>query len=347
MTHGSDPVGLRFGAHLVDVTVERDAARELDPVWDFVKPHFDVLYEREAAGVVQLRFAPIHELPLEASADETVVRRTSDPTKQIVARRWMVGTSTALYVESSATGFLLDPAGAGAQIFVSGRSRYHVSDFLRGVVWEIAGGSGSFVHAAAVVDRTGEGVIAFAGRKGAGKTTTALEFVVAGASYFSGDSLYLPNDGAGRCYSWPDYPYIGWGTLRMVEGAERMLAARGLVPGPDREKVLLPHDWLQTALGATQSQPPRMLRTVVLPRLHDDLPSTRPALCPTEPDPDALQGVIRQWSAPTEGWEPFLGAIRARCAPSPQPASSPAVTWFERRGQGRLDAAEIEAVLAS
>ncbi|MFW3165009.1 hypothetical protein WBQ28_10880 [Pseudomonas syringae pv. syringae] len=122
----------------------------------------------------------------------------------------------------------------------------HLIELVRyyGLLVESAKGS-AVLHSSAVVSRSHETVTAFAGVKGAGKTTTMLEYVLAGEhEYYSGDKLILDvQEGRVRARGWPDYPHIGLGSLRqhprLIEEFSELF---GLLNDPafgDRHKVLI------------------------------------------------------------------------------------------------------------
>ncbi|MDG4763009.1 hypothetical protein O7632_02610 [Solwaraspora sp. WMMD406] len=311
------------------------------PVLRFLAPHFRI---RPAAAASSAPISPLIEFePYDAwerpadDGEPTLVREVTDPTRNVWGRRWRRDGRTLIHIPSSTTVLDLADDATHAVVYVSPRSKHHASDFLRDVAWELVAGDGSFTHAAAV--STDDGVIAIVGNKGAGKTTTAIEFMRSGADFFTGDVLFLAhNDNS--CHSFPDYPHVGWGTLRI--NSELAAAARrhGLEPASDSTKVFLPHDIYQTALGVAQGRSPLPLRVVVAPQVAEP-GAARIVECRS---PDIVEPMSRETTRAGEGWESFVRLLRSGTAPAVSPVFQQAM-WFRRPGRGHPPAGQVAAVL--
>ncbi|GHE07298.1 hypothetical protein [Streptomyces alanosinicus] len=343
----SRTLSIRFAAQEINVTIHADAEQAVAPVLDFVQPHFSVDPVDPAAA---------HGLPLRISPLSTWTRPSGEPRRTMVRKgrsadthlwgdRWQVGDRTVIEIPSSRTVFDLATDGSELHVHVSDTSRYHLSDFLREAMWELAAvAGGTFIHAAAVAN--GCAAIALVGDKGAGKTTTALDLVHGGADFYSGDILYS-NDGAGQVYSFPDYPGVCWGTIRanpeLLEAAEEL----GHVQSPnDGDKVLLPHDIYWTALGVRKAAPPLPLGAIIVAHVSAAGPAR---IEPVAPRWDLLEALERGRSDAGEGWEPFLDEAGRRYArPAAPPSAAPVrpdVPWYTRLGQGRPSLEEIARFL--
>ena len=341
--------GLRFGDEVIVVSVASAAAAAMRPVLDFVQPHFELTAPlRRADAAVFLEFVERSQWSRPAEEGERTLVRRRTPGKHVFGERWRVDGRTILHVPSSDAVFDLADDGRQATVYVSSGSRYHASDLLRDIMWELAAPHGTFLHAAAV--SAPFGAIAVTGPKGAGKTTTALDLMYAGCGSYTGDVLFLA-DGANQAYSFPDYPHVGWGTLRSFPDLFATVTSEGLTPSSDQDKVLLPFDLYQKVVGVGQAQPPLPLRVVVVPDVTADGPAE---IAPTQPRPDLLAPMARQTSDPGQGWEPFLQQIRTRAA-ARHPAAARIrwldaghdLRWFARRGTGRLPAGQLRALLRS
>ncbi|RMV71068.1 hypothetical protein ALP05_200120 [Pseudomonas caricapapayae] len=149
----------------------------------------------------------------------------------------------------------------------------HLIELVRyyGLLVESAKGS-AVLHSSAVVSLSRESVTAFAGVKGAGKTTTMLEYLLAGKhSYYSGDKLLLDvQDGRVRARGWPDYPHIGLGSLRQHPRLiEEFPELTGMINDPacaDRHKVLIAPERFAEVFGRAPTGS-SWLDEVVLPQV--------------------------------------------------------------------------------
>jgi hypothetical protein len=314
----------------------------MEPVVRFVQPHFQIAAAARIGAAILIEFLGRTAWERPAGDGERTLIRRRTPGKHVWGERWRARGRTVLHVPSSDTAFDLADDGGHARVYVADGSRYHASDLLRDVMWELAAAEGTFIHAAAVTDSAG--VIAVTGPKGAGKTTTAVDLVHSGCAFYTGDVLFVA-DTTNAAYSFPDYPHVGWGTLRTFPRLLSAVTSLGLRPSDDAEKVLLPHDLYQTVLGVAQSPPPLPLHTVVVP----DLDAQGPArIVPVPPRPELLARMERQTSDPGEGWEPFLAMVGAQAAAKDTRhgwlESERELRWYARLGAGRVPVEQLRAV---
>lgn len=149
----------------------------------------------------------------------------------------------------------------------------HLIELVRyyGLLVESAKGS-AVLHSSAVVSRSRDAVTAFAGVKGAGKTTTMLEYVLGSEhEYFSGDKVLLDvQDGRVRARGWPDYPHIGLGSLRQHPSLlQAFPELADLINDPaqdDRQKVLIAPERFSEVFGRAPTGT-AWLEEVVLPKV--------------------------------------------------------------------------------
>ena len=82
-------------------------------------------------------------------------------------------------------------------------------------------------------------VVIISGDKGAGKSTILLELVEhCGYQILSGDKVLVTLNSQGRpvASGWPDYPHLGYSTIRKYEGlSEIARLEKDYVPAPDHE----------------------------------------------------------------------------------------------------------------
>ncbi|MFD7548333.1 hypothetical protein [Streptomyces sp. NPDC059816] len=343
----SRTLSIRFAEQEISATIHLDAEQAVEPVLAFLQPHFSVDPLDPAAG----RGLPLRISPLigwtrpSAEPRQTMVRKGRSADTHVWGDLWQVDNRTVIEIRSSHTVFDLANDGSDLHVYVSDTSRYHLSDFLREAMWELAVvGGGTFIHAASVGN--GQAAVALVGDKGAGKTTTALDLVQGGADFYSGDILFTYAD-SGQMYSYPDYPGVCWGTIRANPALLSATAELGLAPSPDDgAKVLLPHDIYWTALSVQKSAPPLPLGAIVIANVSAPGPAR---IEPAAPQWDLLETLDRGGSAPGEGWEPFLYEAGRRYAhPGGIPLTSslrPDVPWYTRLGRGRPSLEDITLFL--
>ncbi|MEV5047151.1 hypothetical protein AB0N20_21550 [Streptomyces griseoincarnatus] len=335
---------VEFAGRAFTLRIAAGAEAAMAPVLSFIAPHFPTrpTPAPPACAALQIDVEPYDAWqPPNGGGERTLVRKTGNPARDVWGSRWRQRRQTLLHIPASSTAFALDDDATHAVVYVSAHSQYHVSDFLRDVAWELAAGHGWFIHAAAV--STQSGVIALVGPKGAGKTTTAIEFMRAGADFFTGDVLFLARDD-NACHSFPDYPHIGWGTLRSHQELAAEAQRLGLKPAADQDKVFLPHDVYRIMLGAGQGRSPLPLRAVVLPQVatHGAARITRSGAA------ESIEAMPRETTYADQGWEPFVRLLRTGTALEQSLVSHPGLDralWFSRLGRGRPAADQMAAVL--
>jgi hypothetical protein len=172
------------------------------------------------------------------------------------------------------------------ELRVTPASTIQVIDFVRDLIIRNQESLGTVVlHASGATD--GASVLAVAGTKGAGKTTTLLSVLRhPGWSYFTGDKLFCrPVDGGVELSPWRDYPYVGVGTIRTDPGL-RDWVRREVDPGLDgrapTEKLLLDPDVFEAWLGSPFDATPRRLAAILLPEVRPGEPLRTRTL--TEPN---------------------------------------------------------------
>jgi len=219
----------------------------------------------------------------------------------------------------------------------------HLIELVRyyGLLVEQARGT-AILHSAAVRDPRSGGVVAIAGLKGAGKTTTLLDLVQhQGYRYFSGDKLLLDVvHGRLRARGWPDVPHIGLGTLRQhPELAERLggdaLAAFDRSQADER-KVLLSPEAFAAAVG--RSPVGRgWLERIVLPEVAAEGPVCIRRLAGAEVAALLAEPAIFEWphtfiTATWHGMAPG-GPPLQRCVPLEVARALVGLPWTHSAGR--------------
>jgi hypothetical protein len=184
-------------------------------------------------------------------------------------------------------GYRIDAQRRTIEFFAGDNGFIHLIELVRyyGLRAEQARGS-CVLHASAVADARTGAVTAIAGLKGAGKTTTMFSMVASGRSlYFSGDKLLLDVHAGGvRARAWPDFPYIGAGTLRThpeLTGRLGLSHVLGDDSIADRRKFLVdPLDFRRAMPFASKAEGP--LGAVVVPQVDHSGPARAPRLSGAE-----------------------------------------------------------------
>lgn len=225
----------------------------------------------------------------------------------------------------------------------------HLIELVRyfGLLVEQSRGT-AILHSSAVIDGTSGGVVAIAGVKGAGKTTTMLDLVLGrGNGYFSGDKLLLDVvDGRLRARGWPDYPHIGLGSLRQHPALVERLgsqAAAALDPTrADSDKILITPEAFAGALGRSPVGS-GWLERIVLPEVAMDSALHSRALRGEEIDDVLRDPRIFEWPHTfiTSTWHGMPPADRAmeRRVAAPVAAALGTLPWISTPGRSSLVAA--------
>lgn len=292
--------------------------------------------------------------PVPAGAVPVFVRRSR--TEFFTVRAHRVGTveRPALACDASAARLTFTPGRHHVQFDLPGhRPGRELIELVRSTVLGNEENHGVVVLHAAVVDLGGRAVV-IVGRKGAGKTSAALEMVLHhGARLLSGDKALLLPGGAGvgdvRVAGWPDWPHVGLGTAsRFPELVERFdLGARvgEATAAGDlwsmRHKVPLDPPGYAEVVGACPPGTVLPVAAVLYPCLG---PDTAGGLTPADHGPERLAPHVESsFESGTPGWNPLV-------APSPlldghqrdavhRLAGRPA---FELAGGGDLRPADLD-----
>ena len=222
----------------------------------------------------------------------------------------------------------------------------HLIELVRyfGLLVEQAKGT-AILHSSAVLDGKTGGVIAIAGVKGAGKTTTMLDLVLGqGHRYFSGDKLLLDVvDGRLRARGWPDYPHIGLGSLRQHPALIERLGGQAdaaLDPArADSDKILLTPEAFAGA-GGPRPRGGRRLERIVLPEVAVDRALSPRALRGEDIDDLLRDPRIFEWphtfvTSTWHGMPPADQAMQRRVA-APVAAALGTLPWISTPGRSAL-----------
>ncbi len=222
----------------------------------------------------------------------------------------------------------------------------HLIELVRyfGLLVEQAKGT-AILHSSAVLDERTGGVVAIAGIKGAGKTTTMLELVLGqGHRYFSGDKLLLDVvDGRLRARGWPDYPHIGLGSLRqhpaLIERLGREAEAALDPARPDSDKILLTPEAFAAAVGRSPVGS-GWLERIVLPEVAVDRALSTRALRGEDIDDLLRDPRIFEWPHTfiTSTWHgmPPADRVMARRVAAPVAAALATLPWISMPGRAAL-----------
>jgi hypothetical protein len=309
----SETAFLRFTRTALRLEVDDEARSAFAPVLAFFR-HSRADAAGDADFSVSVRaYDPAALAAARDGGEEVAIRRSSAPEFDIpVWRRrlgdgWLfAGERISIRAPASCAG-----RGEGFELGVAPGSTIHGIEFLRDLVIRHEELRGTVVlHAAAVTD--GSGVVAIAGAKAAGKTTTLLAAARApGWRYFSGDKLFCARDGAAiACRPWRDYPYVGVGTARSDPDLLRFMEAEagGALAGRgDRDKVLLDPERFERFLGADFRDEPLPLAGLLLPAVAPGAESrVRPVDDPAERWSLVNQVVERSCDTTFFTWQSYL-----------------------------------------
>jgi hypothetical protein len=256
----------------VQFDVSPEAQADFAPVLGFFRHSLSESPDNDPQFVLSV--APRGDVCLDPRRTEEVdIRRSSVPEFTFSASR-VREKEAVLYTNENATVRLprhLRSVRNRVEVGMTGNAIIQVIDLIRDLVTRHEEACGTIIlHASAVV--YGDEVVAIAGSKGAGKTTTLLRLLAGQeASYFTGDKLFCWSKG-GRLWAlpWRDWPYVGVGTLRtspqLSAFAERSLDL-DLDGQPAELKLLLDPDQFEQLIGAKFDVRERPIGAVVLPRI--------------------------------------------------------------------------------
>ncbi|HET8641153.1 MAG TPA: hypothetical protein VFM37_04400 [Pseudonocardiaceae bacterium] len=272
---------LNFLGTTVRFDVDPAAEAAFAPVRAFFRGLFSARPRQDATFVITVSaFDPESEVdPSVWAIEPTVVRRST--AREFTFDAHLVDEGTRRHYVNRST-WLDTPRDARTDpmfgLRITPASRIQVLDFVRDLVIRNEESRGTVVlHASGVTD--GSSVVAIAGPKGAGKTTTMLSALRSPRwSYFTGDKLFCEVvDGDVLVHPWRDYPYVGVGTIladpRLTE-LVRDTVDPDVAVRPSGEKLLLDPDVFEAWLGADFRAQPRRLAAVLLPQVRPGEPLT-------------------------------------------------------------------------
>jgi hypothetical protein len=305
------------------------ALSHLEQSFGFLRSHFTIQPDSVPTADCLIDIVSFDEIKVHDHArgdgTETVMKLASRRHYVVSGARFATATGHLIVTEKTRTAYLFDYRSAAARLFVSPGSWVHIIEFLRALVWELEVARGTLVLHAAAVEKDGA-AYALSGAKGAGKTTTLLDILRSpGFRFVSGDKLFATRgaDGGIGVTGWPDFPHVGWGTIkarpRLFKAVVRDL---GLVPSDNpREKVVLPHAWYREVIGFEICARRLPLAAFVLPQIDVSNPDAPSTLSRTHLNDSAIAGIVesRKRPGPREGWEPYFAAVTARVRPRDHP----------------------------
>ena len=270
---------LRFGSVGLALAGARPAAA--DWALRFLAPQFALDEAPSAADapdpVATLTFADDRgALPAEPDDAEAIhVRRSASPFFTIAARRWTDGDVEAVAAQDG-TAFAFDRAARTIVVVVGDGARGGLAlvELIRDLVLKAVENAGAVVLHAAAVDAGGAAVLVVGG-KGSGKSTTALELVRHhGLALLSGDKVVVDDAGGElRVRGWPDYPHLGYATLRKHDGLTALAGVDPSAPAPEDHafsatgKYAVDPFGFRTLLATVADGAPRPVAGLVLPAI--------------------------------------------------------------------------------
>jgi hypothetical protein len=299
-------VRLTLGWTTFTLDVEPEVAAEFAAVRAFFRDAMVADDSGEPASFI-VRVVPWDEGVLRFAmerGERIVLRRSSaapfnfDAWRAVDGDRWTYANEhTQLHAPRVCGG-----RGDRLTIAITAGSTHQVVDLLRDLAWRHEEQCGRVVLHASGFLREG-GVVAVAGPKGAGKTTTLLTALADPRHrYFSGDKVVC-DVVAGELVAapWPDWPYVGVGSIRACEPLAEQVRATD--PAFDtrgvREKLLLdPADFARWFPSVPLSARPR-LAGLLLPRVEPGRPYAARAVRHVEEKWAHLLNVVDRTSGTT------------------------------------------------
>lgn len=269
-----------FLGSTVELNVSDVVAGEMRPVLDFFRFN---LGERPSNPVTfSVNFEPYGSMSGDerfGSSSRRAMRRSSAPEFDIRVN-CVTRDGRSIFHNSHTWIDAPEKCGCAGDVFVVGvssGSTVMVIDFLRDLIIRHQEDRGRIVLHASGVLVDGR-LVAVAGEKGAGKTTSLLHALGnQQCRYFSGDKIFIDEVGEELwAYPWRDWPYIGAGTLRKVPWlAERLKQRLGvdLSEEPDRAKFLIDPDAFEVECGGLFASKPVRLERILFPRVDPSEPN--------------------------------------------------------------------------
>ncbi len=249
-------IRLTTGSARVDLVVEAGASEIANKLCGHLAPAFADGGEGPPDVTIALKpFEAFDAATAEATCVDFALRRSSASSFNLDLRTGKDEQGRVVGVdEATHTAYRCEPDGNRLSLFVSERSLFHLLETVRYTALAAEQRRGSAIlHASAVLGP--RGAVLVLGDKGKGKTTTMLSLIAHhGLHYFSGDKVLVDSAGGHlRLRGWPDYPHVGFGTLRRFPDLARACgidtADRSV---PDSKKVLIEPARFLAATGGSQ-----------------------------------------------------------------------------------------------
>lgn len=148
------------------------------------------------------------------NADTVYIRKSQSAFFTISAARAFIDGHEVIKCDRS--GLTITYSQKEIDIYLGGNDyELELIEVFRDIFFKYLENSGVLVLHASVVAKNGSALL-IVGKKGSGKTTTALRLVARkGYELMSGDKAFIYRKDSELVVSgWPDYPHLGWGTLR-------------------------------------------------------------------------------------------------------------------------------------
>lgn len=314
--------------------------------------------------------------PAPDDAEPVLIRRSRTEFFTVRARQVGGPERPGLVCDASGTWLAFTPGRHHVRLDVPGhRPGRELIELVRNTVLGNEENHGVVIVHAAVVD-LGRRAVVIVGRKGAGKTSSALEMILHhGGRMLSGDKALLlpagasgvvgagaggdaggdgPGAGAVRVAGWPDWPHVGLGTVsrfqQLVEGFDLGPLVGEARAGGDlwsmRHKVPLDPAGYAEVVDFCPPGTILPVAAVVYPCLG---PRTPEGLTPCRHEPHRLAPHVESsFDSGTAGWNPLV-------APSPRLAAYrddairrlAACPAFELSGTGALHPADLDRLAAA
>lgn len=158
-------------------------------------------------------------------------------------------------------------------IFCSEKSEIQLIEFIRDLIIKDQEQKGTLILHSTAAEKDGKGFI-IAGSKGAGKTTTLMEFLYKyDCKMVSGDKVFLRvSAGEITLHGWPDYTHIGVGTIRRFPQLIKMIKDYGITDIEDRspsEKILIEPSFFNAHSNITYCKESLPLEYILFPEYMD------------------------------------------------------------------------------
>ncbi len=215
----SSTIRLTNGVVFTDFVVGKNVKPLFADVVDFLHPIFYPFQSKDSPDMtVRLEnydskiFATFPEFK-----EEICIRRGTGNTRCFNLTLKLAHRNVELFAhdEENQTAFRVDKSRNNIWIYCSQKSFVHLIEFIRSTTLVAEDRLGTVVlHASSVL--TSDGATVILGHKGAGKTTTQWGLLSRrNCHYISGDKVLLSSkSGVSIIRGWPDYPHVGFGTLR-------------------------------------------------------------------------------------------------------------------------------------